>query len=148
MPWLTNLLGGIWFRLAAGAIGAVLIFSAGAYADHRWNESKIADLRAEHAQEAADNATAALQRLAKQMDGMQKASADYGATRDQLFTRLDTLNKEFHNAIKPAPLPPDCMPDAARVRALAEAVTATNAAADPGATIGFGETVRTPPASN
>jgi len=142
---LTTLFGGIWVRLAAAVLGAAIVFGGGVYVGRRWDAVALADVRAEQANQAAANATGALNKLTAYITAMQSASANYTGTRDQLFAKLDSIKKEFHDAVKPAPLPPDCRPDAARVRALSQAVAATNAAADPEASRGFGETVRTSP---
>ncbi len=143
MAWLASFFAG--WRAWVAALGVTTLVAAGGgfYAGHHWAGDDLQALRAQVAQQHADTATASLKRLQDFIDQMQVASVQYGETRDQLFARMDALKKEFRNAVKAAPLPPGCFPDAGRVRALSEAVTATNSAADPEAVSGFGETVRT-----
>lgn len=143
MDWLASLFAG--WRAWAAALGLSTLAAAGGgfYAGHHWAGDDLQKLRAEMAQQHADTADASLKKLQGFIDQMQAAEVDYGQNRDQLNAKLDALKKEFHNAVKANPLPPDCRPDDVRMRKLTEAVTATNAiAADPEAVAGFGETVR------
>lgn len=133
--------------VAALAVSTVVAAGAGFYAGHHWAGDDLEILRAQVAQQHADTADASLKKLQGFIAQMQVASQDYGQTRDQLFARLDLLRKDLHNAAKAVPLPPDCRPDAGRVRALSEAVDTTNAVIAAPTVGGFGETMRSHPAT-
>jgi hypothetical protein len=141
MPWITSALAGIWGYVGAAAIVAALAIAGTHYADKEIYGLQIAQLQLVQANTAAANVTASLSKLQSYIANMQAAGVEYGATKDALFAKLDSLNRNFSNAIKATPLPADCRPDDARVRALATAIAAANAAA--GAAGGYGETVRT-----
>lgn len=145
MEWLVSFFAG--WRAWVAALGVTTLVAAGGgfYAGHHWAGDDLQALRAQVAQQHADTADASLKKLQDYIAGIQAASTEYGQTRDQLFTRLDKIQKDFRNAIKPAPLPADCRPDAGRVHALTESVDATNAAIAAPTVGGFGETVRTSP---
>jgi hypothetical protein len=148
MEWLLSFLSGWKAWAAALGLSAVAAAGGGFYAGKHWAGDDLAQYKAQVAQQHADDATKALQKFKDLAANIQTASINYGSTRDQLNAKLDTITKEFRNAIKPSPLPPDCRPDAGRVRALTEAVTLTNSSIAPSALRGFGETVRTAPAPN
>lgn len=140
MAWLTNIFGGFWGYLAAAVVAGALAASGTYYVTSRSYEVTIADMQASQAKAQAASVTASLDKLRTYIGNMQTAGVEYGATQSTLFAKLDALNKEFHDAIKPNPLPADCRPDDVRMRQLSAAVAASNAAAAPG---GSGETLRT-----
>lgn len=143
MEWLASFFAGWRAWVAALGVATLVAAGGGFYAGHHWAGDDLQQLRAQVAQQDADTADASLKKLQGFIDQMQVASQEYGQSRDQMFARLDLLRKEFRNAVKAAPLPPGCFPDAARVRALSEAVDTTNAAIAAPVGGGFGETVRT-----
>jgi hypothetical protein len=145
MEWLASFFAGWKAWVAALGVTTLVAAGGGFYAGHHWAGDDLQQLRAQVAQQHADTADASLKKLQGFIDQMQVASQEYGQSRDQMFARLDLLRKEFRNAVKAAPLPADCRPDAVRVRNLSEAVDTTNAAIAAPTGGGFGETVRTHP---
>lgn len=143
MDWLASLFAG--WRAWAAALGLSTLAAAGGgfYAGHHWAGDDLQKLRAEMAQQHADTAEASLKKLQGFIDSMQAAAVGYGQDRDKLNASLDALRKDLLHAIKTSPLPPDCRPDAGRVRALSEAIDTTNAVIAAPTVGGFGETMRT-----
>jgi hypothetical protein len=140
MSWLTSILGGVWGYVGAAAIAAALAVPATYWITSRGYQVTIATMQRDQAKAQAASVTASLDKLQSYIASMHQAGVDYGATQATLFARLDSLNREFRNAIKPNPLPADCRPDDVRVRELTAAIEAANTAA---AGRGFGETLRT-----
>lgn len=112
-----------WIKLAGLAL--LMAASAGGawYVDsNRWQVRYDALELADSQKQTAD-VTASLGQLQGFIDNMHDADAGYGATLAQIKTQFITVNQELHDALS-RPLPSDCKPDAARVRALDAAVLA------------------------
>lgn len=134
-----SLVSGPWGYLAAAVIAAGLAGGGTYYLTSRGYQIEIGKLKLAQAQSQTISVAASLSQLQKFISTMHSAATDYNSSTQILLGRLDALQKEFHNATLAKPLPPDCRPDATRVRLLSEAVAAANATS---AGHGFGETVR------
>lgn len=114
--------------LLGGALAAVAIGFGSGWAANGWRlGAEISAIKAERATDRADQAQAALTDLAEASKKINDAAGGAQADISSLGVKLDQIQKDFKNA-KPTPLPPGCRPDAVRVRSLAAAVDATNAA--------------------
>lgn len=131
----------LWIKLGAAVLAVVAIFSAGMWLEGTIKDKQIAVIQRDAAEQTAVDATAAVTTLQRFISQMRFAGIDYGKRQDELFAKLDALNKRFRDAIKSSPLPPDCKPDAVRVQHLETAIDAANAAAASSGS-GYGETVR------
>lgn len=114
-----------WKWLASAAAAAVLacILTALPY------RATIARMERDKANDALAAANTALKQFTADADTIHGAAASFGGIRDELSAKLQTISRDFNSAIKAKPLPVDCKPDAVRLRALANAVAATNTAA-------------------
>jgi hypothetical protein len=133
-------LSGIWGYVGAAAIAAALATGATYFVTSRSYETTIARIERDQAKAQVADVTASIAKLQTIIASMHQAGVDYGAAQQALFAKLDTLNRNFRNAIKPNPLPADCRPDPVRVRSLETAIDAANDATAAG---GYGETMRT-----
>lgn len=139
ISWLT----GIWGYVGAAVLAALIAGYSSYWVTSRGYQTEIAQLKLSQANAQVVSIQTSLDQLQHFISSMNMASQDYQASTQTLLDRLAALQKEFHSAIKVSPLPPDCRPDAQRMRFLTEAVAAANDTASGG---GFGETLRTPPA--
>lgn len=135
-------------KLIGAAVIAILSFGGGLYLEYRLDQETITEMKLSEAQRQVVDVTAALDKFRSLADTVHTSSLDYNQTSDRLGAKLDELQKEFHDAIKPAPLPPDCRPDSARMRSLSEALAAANAATTTETVRRSGETVRTNSSTN
>lgn len=138
MSWLT----GIYGYLGVGLLAALLSGSGIYWVTSRGYQTTIAEMRVTEAQTQTTSIQLSLEHLQKFISTMDSANTDYQASTQLLLTRLDGLQKEFHNATKASPLPADCRPDAERLRLLTSAVAAAN---DSSPGVESGTTVRTAP---
>lgn len=130
-----------WIKLAGATLALAAAFGSGMWLQGTIKDRQIAQIERDAAEQTAVDATAAITTLQRFISQMRWAGIDYGKRQDELFAKLDALNKRFRDAIKASPLPPDCKPGPVRVQHLEAAVSAANAAAA-SAGSGFGETVR------
>lgn len=124
MGWFTAL--SIWLRL--GIIGLVVaaIFGGGMWFEAQIKNVTIANQKADALEKAAGDATTALNQFQTDVGTIHKAASDYQDQKKGYENQFAALSKEFNDAIKKKPLPPDCRPDAERLRALNAAVQAAN----------------------
>ncbi|MEH6434274.1 hypothetical protein [Massilia sp. DD77] len=88
-------------------------------------DAKIAEMRADHANERAERSDIALSTLKDDAAAIHRAATEYGAINTTLAPKIVALTKELRNA---KPLPPDCRPTPDRVRNLDAAIDAANKA--------------------
>lgn len=115
-------------HLLAGATLAVAMGFGTGWTANGWRlGQQVAEVKAEGAKKDADASKAALEDLVGGIkvvkESAERAQVDVG----NVNYALAQLRKDFKNA-NPPPLPPDCMPDPIRVRALTGAATATDQA--------------------
>jgi len=112
--------------VGAGLAAAVLGFGAG-WAVNGWRlGAELAGEKAARAQDQATQVGAALSAMQADASAIRQAATEYAAAQSTLAPKLAALTKELRNA---KPLPPDCRPDAVRVRNLEAAIDAANQAA-------------------
>jgi len=112
--------------VGAGVVAVALAFGAG-WAVNGWRlDADLANLRAEHAQAQAAQATATVSTLQADAAAIHQAATEYAGIQSTLAPKLTALTKELRNA---KPLPADCHPDPVRVRNLDAAIDAANQAA-------------------
>jgi uncharacterized membrane-anchored protein YhcB (DUF1043 family) len=140
ISWLT----GIWGYLGAAVVAGAIAGYSSYWVTSRGYQTEIAQLKLEQANARVESVQGSMDQLQHFITSMNAASTDYQASTQILLDHFAALQREFHNAIKAAPLPADCRPDAQRMRVLTEAITAANS--DSAAGGGFGETLRTAPA--
>lgn len=113
-------------KVAAGIALAATLFGAGWFTNGWRLGAELAQVRAEHADQAAKQATATLTTLQADAVAINAAAQQLGAIESTLGPKIDALKKEIRNAPK---LPAGCGPDPVRVRNLDAAIDAANAAA-------------------
>lgn len=113
---------------AAGAAALVLALGfAGGWLVNGWRlNSDLAELRAQHAEQIATQAKAAVTTMQADAAAIHIAAGQLVTIETTLGPKIDALKKEIRNA---KPLPAGCLPDPARVRNLDAAIDAANAAA-------------------
>lgn len=116
---------GVWGYVGALGIGAILATGATYEVVHNANAVEISQLKADAANQKAASATAALSQLTGFIDQMHVASNDYAGQLQLIDNRFALIQKGLANARR-TPLPPDCKPDAGRVRSLSDAIAAAN----------------------
>jgi hypothetical protein len=114
--------GALLFGLASG-------FGAGWTANGWRLDAKLADVKATDAGEKATQAAQTVTDIKRDADQIHEAATAFLKSQQALGPKFDALAKEMKNA---QPLPPDCRPDAFRVRNLESAIDAANAAAAAG----------------
>lgn len=139
-----SLVSGIWGYVGIGVVAAGLSVAGTHYVDANVYGNQIKDLKLGYAVTQINNANTALDLLTGRISKINSASVDYENGRKLLSDKLDQIHRDFLNAIKKTPLPPDCKPDAERVRSLESSVDAANQGYSQ-AERGFGETVRSTP---
>lgn len=102
--------------IGAGALAVVS--SSGTY----WVTSR--GYKTEISQMKAESATAALKDFQKDFGIIHDAAVAYQANQNALATKFSTIQEAFNAAVKAHPLPSTCKPDAARMRALSDAIAA------------------------
>lgn len=116
-----------------GSGAALLLLLAGAsvgWVVNGWRMSAaLAEAREARAVDSAESARAALVDLAEGASKVRAMADSYNSERAEFSGKLDQLSKDFKSYAKDKPLPPDCRPDAGRVRSLADAVAAAKQAA-------------------
>lgn len=115
-----------WYGYAAAALLAALLASAATATVYRLTIAQMERAQANYALVAAN---AVLNQFTTDANTIHGAAVSFGGIRDDLGSKLATISRDFDRATKAAPLPVDCKPDAVRLRALANAVAATNTAA-------------------
>ena len=116
----------IWFKLAGVAVLACALIGIGWTAQGWRKDAEIAKLQADRANDSATQAKGALADLTTASKTINDAAARFAGQQTTLGSKLDAIQKEMKNA---KPLPPDCRPDAFRLRSLEAAVSAANEAA-------------------
>jgi hypothetical protein len=128
MSRLLALLAGWKGYAALGLLSASLAASAASYVTALGYRLTIAQMQADRAGADARRSEAALASFTAQIGRMQSAAQALEKVQGGLGRRFDDISKDLQDAIKSHPLPSGCMPDAGRMRALNQAVAATNAA--------------------
>jgi hypothetical protein len=126
---LLALLAGWRGYAAAGLVSALLAAGAAGYTTALNYRLAIAQMRRDQADANARNSEAALAGFVAQAGRIQSAAQDLLGLQDGLNRQFDVISRDLQNAIKSHPLPSGCMPDDGRMRALRQAVAATNTAA-------------------
>jgi hypothetical protein len=90
------------------------------------HDASMARMQAEHAQEQADIAQAALDQLISDIDAVAAAGRRAAAIGPALTAEINKITGALKNA---PPLPAGCRPDDVRVRSLTDSVRAANRAA-------------------
>jgi hypothetical protein len=120
-------------KLVALGLGLAALVAASAFAGWTVNGWRLgAELASEKADRAREKATQAAQTVTdikRDADQIHEAATAFLKSQQALGPKFDALAKEMKNA---QPLPPDCRPDAFRVRNLESAIDAANAAAAAG----------------
>lgn len=129
MKFLLSLFGGgVYGYLIASALSAALSIGGTYYVVHNANAVEIADLKLAAANQQVANVTASLDQLKKFIADMHTSVVGYDTLKDAMDKKLADIQKAFQDAIKAKPLPIGCKPDDVRMRNLAAAVAAVNAA--------------------
>lgn len=125
---------GSWHGYVACAVLSALLATAATATVYRLT---IAQMERDQASAALVAANNALSQFTADANAIHGAAVSFGGIRDELGSKLATISRDFDRATKAAPLPADCKPDVVRLRALANAVAATNSAAglQPGAAV-------------
>lgn len=125
---LLGVIGG-WQGYAAAAILSALI-SIGTtwYLVSLPYKLTISNMQRDAASTKAASIQNALNQLQSFITNMHTASVQYGKDQDALFAAINQLHNEFTKISSLKPLPPDCKPDADRLRILSAAISAANAA--------------------
>lgn len=110
--------------IAGGALAGA--FVAGWVVNGWRADARIAELRRERAESAAQGAQKVLDDIEAAARKINASAVSYAAARDSLTASLSKVTKELQIA---KPLPVDCRPDAERVRLLGAAVDAAKQAA-------------------
>lgn len=114
-------------QAAAGAALLALAFSAG-WGINGWRlHAKVADLKTDAANTAAQQAEVALSDLTEASNRIKQAAAGAQVDMSGLSLKLTSIDRRLKNA-PPAPLPPDCRPGPVRLRVLTEAAGAVDQA--------------------
>ena len=121
-----TLLSGVWGYVGIGVIALGIGVGGTHYVDSNVYGNQIKDLKLTAANTEITNANTAFDNLARRINTINVSTADYETKSKDLNDRLDILRRDFLNAIKKSPLPPDCRPDAERVRQLDQAIDVTN----------------------
>lgn len=113
---------------AAGAAVLILVLGfAGGWLVNGWRlGADLAELRAEHAEQIATQATATVTTMQADAAAIHTAAGQVVAIQNTLGSKMDALRKEIKNA---KALPDGCAPTDDRVRHLDAAIDAANAAA-------------------
>jgi len=112
--------------VVAGAAAVALAFGSG-WTVNGWRlGAEVANLRAQHAQVQAAQATATVSTLQADAAAIHEAATEYAGIQSTLAPKIAALTKELRNAPR---LPVDCRPDDVRVRNLDAAIDAANQAA-------------------
>lgn len=115
------------WRFAAALFLGACLFAAGWTANGWRKDAEIAELTAARAQAELSSATQALSDIQATGQKIRRHADDYLAIQSDLGAKMDAIRKDLKNAKKP--LPPDCRPDAQRMRGLSDAVAAAKQAA-------------------
>lgn len=107
------------------ALAAAVGFGAGWLVNGWRKDAELAEIKAERAEGRADQVQAALDDLATGAAKIRASADGYSADVSALDAKLEAIRKDFKNA---KPLPPDCRPDAPRVRELTSVATAVDQA--------------------
>lgn len=121
---LKYLLGWKGYLLLAIASLAIGTFSGWSIQGMR-KDAVITGMRLEQANEKAETAQAQLQGFVANADKINRAATVFTKVNRDLSTFLAQSQKDFNNA---PPLPPDCKPDAYRVRRLESVIDKANQA--------------------
>lgn len=121
-PWLTWALAGV---LGVGS------FAAGWTVNGWRQELAVARLETDAATVKAALATEARADLARYIDALQLASANYLAAQKYQAGQINTILKDLQHVKDTAPLDSDCRPDDARGLLLQRAVDTVNATTAP-----------------
>jgi hypothetical protein len=121
-PWLTWTLAGV---LVAGS------FASGWTVNGWRQELAVARLETDAATVKAALATEARADLARYIDALQLASANYLAVQKYQAGQINTILRDLKHVKDSAPLGADCTPDDARGLLLQRAVETVNATAAP-----------------
>lgn len=128
MSRLLSLLAGWKGYAAAGFVSALLAAGATFYVTSQGYRLAIAGMQRDQARAAAQEAQVSLAQFESDISRIHAAADRFSGIQDMLGQQFDIISRDFHNAIKVHPLPADCVPDAVRLRQLAQAVAAANAA--------------------
>lgn len=121
--------GGWQSYVAAGLLSAGLAAAASWYVTSLPYKAEIATMRAERAEQSAADAKAALSQFVRQADNITAAANRLTELERGFDGAFSTFSRDFQHYAQAAPLPPDCKPDAFRLRILSSAVAAANSAA-------------------
>lgn len=126
--WQTSfsVLGGIWGYVAAAAFSALVAGWLAHSLQAKIDQGPLNSLKAQLAQQQANAANASLKQFEADAATMHEWAASYQSDSAALGDKLSAIKTEFAHAIKSAPLPADCKPDAGRLHSLAAAIAATN----------------------
>lgn len=113
--------------LIAAALIAATGFGAG-WQTNGWRlNGQIAETKAATADEARQRAETAVTDMAAAAQKVNDAAGGARVDVARVLEKLSAIDRRYKDA-KPTPLPPDCAPDAVRVRYLTEAAAAANSA--------------------
>ncbi len=127
----TKALGGIWGYVAAFGVGTIIATSATYYVVHNANAVEISDLKLQASEQRAVNVTASLNQLTGFINTMHVAALGYQTYVASVEGYFGKIEQDLHHATAQKPLPPDCVPDAGRLRTLTDATRAANGATGP-----------------
>lgn len=113
--------------LGAGAASLAIGFAAGWQVQGWRSSAELAGVKLDHAEAITQASGVALSDYKEAAAVIKDAASGAQLDLAALGVKLDTINRKIKNA-PPAPLPPDCKPGSARLRNLAEAAAATDAA--------------------
>lgn len=122
MNILSYLTTGVWSYLIVGVIFA----TGGGYAVAIVKDKTILELKLEKSQQDTKNTQASLDRLNGFISSMNSADKDYSDALHSIQNEFGSIKSQIAGIKISYPLPPDCKPDARRVRILTDAINKTN----------------------
>jgi len=129
MGVLTFFLSPIGRLIGVGVIAAVLSAGATYWLTSQGYKATISRMEADSAKADAARANTVLAKYTADTAIIHDAATAFSAAQGDLGTKLDTISKDLKNVQAKRPLPASCKPDSERLRNLAAAVAAANAAA-------------------
>lgn len=128
MKFLNALFGGIWGYLIVGGFAATLSAFTTCAIVIPPLKLQISNLKLASATQAKQDTQQALDKLTSYIGRMNASALDYQWALQHIQDQFGKVNHELSAIQKQKPLPPDCKPDADRLRNLAAAVVQTNSA--------------------
>jgi len=125
--WVTPYL--FWIKFGICALGAAAIFGAGMWLESTIKGAEIANEKADRMEKIAEDSTKALGQYHADVTRIHDSAGQYAGLLPVFRNEMGGTVKDLQDAMRKRSLPPDCVIDDGRLRALSAAVAATNRAA-------------------